>query len=76
MPNTFLDKYNSDPFEIMRLVNGKDDLVKIKTTRGYSVFKEMRQDSSFTGLNGKKINGNPVLIGKPAKGNYFVFEGR
>lgn len=74
VPITFLDKYNPEQFEILGLVNGKDDLVKINTKRDYTDFKEMRQDGTFTGSNGKKINGNPVLQGKPSKGNYFVFE--
>lgn len=74
VPVTFLDKYNPDQFEIIGLVNGKDNLAGLKTTRDYKDFAETKQDGSKTGSSGKKINGNPVLIGKPDKGNYFVFD--
>lgn len=73
VPITFLDKYNPEQFEIVGLVNGKDNLAGIKTTRDYSAFSETRQDSTKTGASGKKINGNPVIKGKPTKGNYFTF---
>lgn len=73
VPITFLDKYNPEQFEIIGLVNGKDNLAGIKTTRDYSAFSETRQDSTKTGASGKKINGNPVIKGRPIKGNYFIF---
>ena len=72
VPITFLDKYNPDQFEIIGLVNGRDYLAGLKTTRDYRSFEETRQDGSKTGSNGGKINGNPVLKGKPKSGNYFV----
>jgi hypothetical protein len=74
VPVTFLDKYNPDQFDIIGLVNGKDNLAGLKTTRDYKDFAETKQDDSKTGSSGKKINGNPVLIGKPDKGNYFVLD--
>ena len=73
VPITFLDKHNPEQFEIIGLVNGKDNLAGIKTTRDYSAFSETRQDSTKTGASGKKINGNPVIKGRPTKGNYFIF---
>ena len=73
VPITYLDKYNPEQFEIIGLVNGKDNLAGIKTTRDYSAFSETRQDSTKTGASGKKINGNPVIKGRPIKGNYFIF---
>ncbi|MBR1853520.1 MAG: hypothetical protein IJ794_10350 [Lachnospiraceae bacterium] len=74
VPITFLDKYNPEQFEIVGLVNGRDNLVDIDTTRDYRPFREMRQSGEETGSNGGKINGNPVLRGRPEKGNYFVLE--
>ena len=72
VPVTFMDKYTPDQFEIIGLVNGKDYLAGIKTTKNYKDFQEIRQNGSKTGSGGGKINGNPVLKGKPKSGNYFV----
>ena len=72
VPVTFLDKYCPAQFEILGLVNGKDDLVDIKTTKDYKSYQETRQNGEKTGANGGKIYGNPVLVGKPDKGNYFT----
>jgi len=72
VPITFLFQHCPEQFEIVGLVNGKDDLVDISTTREYRDFREVRQDGEETGSNGNKIYGNPVLRGKPDKGNYFV----
>ncbi len=74
VPITFLAKYCPTQFRLVGLVNGKDNLVDIKTTRDYRAFKEVRQGGVETGANGGKINGNPVLNGIPKKGNYFVFD--
>ena len=72
VPVTFMDKYNPDQFEIIGLVNGKDYLAGIKTTKNYKDYEETRQNGTKTGSGGGKINGNPVLRGKPKSGNYFV----
>lgn len=72
VPITFLNKYCPEQFIIVGLVNGKDDLVDISTTRVYKDFREVRQTGEETGANGGKIYGNPVLKGKPNKGNYFT----
>ena len=72
VPVTFMDKYNPDQFEILGLVNGKDYLAGLKTTKDYREYAETKQDGKRTGSGGGKINGNPVLKGKPDKGNYFV----
>jgi len=74
VPITFLSKHCPEQFTIVGLVNGKDDLVDIDTTREYKEFREVRQKGEETGANGGKIYGNPVLKGKPDKGNYFVFK--
>ena len=73
VPVTFMDKYNPEQFEIIGLANGKDYLAGIKTTKDYRDYVETKQDGTLTGASGGKINGNPVLKGKPQKGNYFVF---
>lgn len=72
VPITFMYKYNPDQFEIVGLVNGKDYLAGIKTTKNYKDYEETRQNGTKTGSGGGKINGNPVLKGKPKSGNYFV----
>lgn len=72
VPITFMYKYNPEQFDIIGLVNGKDYLAGIKTTRNYKDFQETRQNGTKTGSSGGKINGNPVLKGKPKSGNYFV----
>ncbi len=73
VPITFLDKYNPDQFEIVGLLNSSsEELAGIKCTKNYSNFKEIKQDLTFTGASGNKANGNPVLKGKPSKGNYYI----
>ncbi len=74
VPITFLSRHCPEQFEIVGLVNGKDNLVDINTTRDYKSFREMRQSGEETGANGGKIYGNPVLRGRPEKGNYFIHE--
>lgn len=72
VPITFLDKYNPEQFEIIGLLNSSSrELAGILAFKVYDDFKEMRQDLTYTGSTGRKTNGNPVLKGKPAKGNYF-----
>lgn len=72
VPITFMDKYCPDQFEIVGLVNGKDDLVDIDTTKDYTSWHENKVGYGLTGAGGKKINGNPVLVGTPLKGCYFT----
>ena len=73
VPITFLDKYNPDQFEIVGLLNSSsEELAGIKCTRKYFDFKEIKQDLTFTGASGNKTNGNPVIKGKPNKGNYYI----
>lgn len=72
VPITFLDKYNPEQFEIVGLLNSSnEELAGIAALKVYNEFREMRQDLTYTGSTGRKTNGNPVLKGKPAKGNYF-----
>lgn len=72
VPITFLDKYNPDQFEIIGLLQSSDEeQAGIPILRTYNDFKEMRQDMTFTGSAGGKANGNPVLQGKSAKGNFL-----
>lgn len=73
VPITFLDKYNPEQFEIIGLLNSSSrELAGILALKVYDDFKEMRQDLTYTGSTGRKTNGNPVLKGKPQKGNFFV----
>lgn len=72
VPITFMDKYNPEQFEIIGLLQSStDEQAGIPNLRYYDDFKEMRQDMSYTGASGKKANGNPVVAGKSAKGNFL-----
>ena len=75
VPVTFMDKYNPEQFEIIGLLQSStDEQAGIPNLRYYDDFKEMRQDMSYTGASGKKANGNPVVAGKSAKGNFLYCE--
>lgn len=72
VPISFLDKYCPEQFEIIGLLQSStEEQAGIPILREYNDFKEMRQDGSFTGSSGGKANGNPVLPGKSAKGNFL-----
>ena len=73
VPITYLGQHCPNQFEIIGLLNSSDkDLAGIQPTREYDSFYEIRQDGTFTKSSGKKTNGNPVLSGKPSKGNYYI----
>ena len=72
VPITFLDKHSPDQFEIIGLLQSStDEQAGVPNLKYYNEFKEMRQDMSFTGSSGGKANGNPVIKGKPQKGNFL-----
>lgn len=63
-------------FDIVGLCNGKDDLAGISTTKDYRGYREIDAVTKTpTGMSGMKINGNPVLVGKPSKGKCFKKDG-
>ena len=70
VPITFLDKYNPDQFEILGLSQKVG--YGLESNKFYDNYKEVRQDGVETGSSGKKTNGNPVMKGKPIKGNYYT----
>jgi hypothetical protein len=72
VPITFLDKFCPEQFEIIGLSmkNG----FGLLSNKKYDNYKEIRQDGTFTGSSGKKTNGNPMISGKPLKGNYYIDE--
>lgn len=73
VPISFLDKYNPNQFEIVGLLNSSDEkLAGIPMLREYKEFKERKQDGTFTKASGNKTKGNPVLKGRPNKGNYYI----
>lgn len=75
VPITFLDKYNSEQFEIVGMLQSStDEQAGIPNLRFYNDFREMRQDMSYTGASGGKANGNPVIKEKPTKGNFLYNE--
>ena len=72
VPITFMDKYSPQQFEILGLLQSSNEQqAGIPILRTYNDFKEMRQDMTYTGSSGGKANGNPVLKGKSAKGNFL-----
>lgn len=70
VPLTFMDKYCPEQFEIVGLA-GKDGF-GLKSYKKYDDYHEMRPDGKPTGDSGKKTKGNPVLVGKTNKSNYFL----
>lgn len=72
VPITFLACYNPMQFRIIGLLQSSDKaLAGIEVLRTYEDFREMRQDGTYTGCSGIKANGNPVIKGKSAKGNFL-----
>jgi hypothetical protein len=72
VPISFMDKYNPDQFEIIGLSMKAG--FGLESNKVYDSYKEIKQDGTFTGSSGKKTNGNPMLTGKPKKGNYYIDE--
>jgi hypothetical protein len=72
VPISFLDKYNPNQFEIIGLSMKAG--FGLQSNKFYDSYKEIKDDGTFTGSSGKKTNGNPMLAGKPQKGNYYIDE--
>ena len=70
VPVTFLDKHNPDQFELLGLAQKCG--YGLHSTKAYNDFIEVRPDGTPTGSTGKKTNGNPMMKGKPSKGNYYI----
>lgn len=73
VPITFLDKYCPEQFEILGL--SQKEGLGLHSLKTYDTYKELRQDGSATGASGHKMNGNPVMAGRPLRGNYY-FDGQ
>ena len=69
VPITFLDKYNPEQFEILGLSQKVG--LGLESKKNYNDYYEIHQSGEKTGSSGKKVNGNPVMSGKPEKGNYY-----
>lgn len=72
VPISFLSKHSPEQFEIIGL--SMKDGFGLESHKFYDDYKEIRQDGSYTGSSGKKTNGNPMIEGKPKKGNYYIDE--
>jgi hypothetical protein len=72
VPISFLSKYSPIQFEIIGL--SMRDGFGLQSNKKYDDYREIRQDGTFTGSSGKKTNGNPMIKGKPIKGNYYIDE--
>lgn len=72
VPISFMDKYNPNQFEIVGLSMRAG--FGLKSNKFYDKYKEIQQNGKLTGSSGKKTNGNPMLKGKPNKGNYYINE--
>lgn len=73
VPITFLDSYCPEQFEILGLSQKVG--FGLCSTKSYDSYREMRPDGTPTGSSGHKMNGNPVMKGKPVRGNYY-FDGQ
>ena len=75
VPVTFMNVYSPEQFDVTGMLqSSSDELAGTKNLRYYNDFKEMTQEMKFTGSSGGKANGNPVLKGKPKKGNFLYNE--
>jgi len=72
VPISFLSKHSPDQFEIIGL--SMRDGFGLMSDKRYDNYREIRQDGTFTRSSGKKTNGNPMIQGKPNKGNYYIDE--
>ena len=72
VPISFLSKHSPEQFEIIGL--SMKDGFGLESHKQYDDYKEIRQDGTFTGSSGKKTNGNPMIKGKPKKGNDYIEE--
>lgn len=70
VPISFLSKHSPEQFEIVGL--SMRDGFGLEDHKKYDDYKEIRQNGTFTGSSGKKTNGNPMIEGKPEKGNYYI----
>ena len=71
VPDSFLDKYNPEEFEILGCTQrGCHDLVP--DTKKYNDYWEMRQDGTRTKASGNKTNENGNLARNDGKHNYFI----
>lgn len=73
VPITFLDKYNSEQFEILGATQRgcHDD---VPDTKRYDEYWEVRQNGERTGSSGNKTNENANLLQNDGKKNYFINE--
>lgn len=71
VPITFLDKYNSEQFEILGATQRgcHDD---VPDTKRYDDYWEVRQNGERTGSSGNKTNENANLLQNDGKKNYFI----
>lgn len=71
VPDTFLDKYNPEQFDILGCTQrGCHDLVP--DTKRYDDYWEMKQDGTRTGSSGSKTNENGNLSINDGQHNYFI----
>lgn len=72
VPVTFMNNYDASQFKILGMLQSStDEQAGTPNLRYYNDFKEMRQDMTYTGASGGKANGNPVVKGKSAHGNFL-----
>ncbi len=69
VPITFVSQHNPEQFEILGLSQKYG--FGLETTKTYDDYREIKEDGTPTGSSGKKTNGNPMIKGKPKKGNYY-----
>lgn len=70
VPITFLNRHNPEQFNILGLSQKHGYGLTSKVD--YQDFVEIRPNGEETGSSGRKTNGNPVMEGKPKRGNYYL----
>jgi len=71
VPITFLDKYNSEQFEILGCTQ-RQCHDEVPGTNKYDDYWEVKQNGQKTGSSGSKANETPVLITNDGKKNYYT----
>lgn len=76
VPESFLDKYNPEQFEIVGMSSATNDDDYLRLDKDYSKYIGYKRNGSKNGRTGSTFGNAPVLEGDNGKGDYYVGEGR
>lgn len=71
VPITFLDKYNSEQFELLGISHPNDNFTGIRRTKRYIGYQKFNKDSVLLSKNGTDCNNRCCLKGKLKDKNYY-----